>query len=167
VCGAVLTVFAFAGPGETDGVQYHFVTKERFQEEIANNSFIEWAIYSGNHYGTTVEAVNSLKQRKLIAILDIDIQGVISLKALPRSRIDPFYIMLVPPSIEDLRARLLGRGDTSPTSMRKRLDTAVVELEYANKPGYFDRVIVSGEREATYKAFVQAMQDSQIHDAKM
>lgn len=162
--GAMMRHFfdiAPSGPGETDGVQYHFVTLERFREEIAAGSFIEWAVYSGNHYGTTVKAVTDLAAQGKIALLDIDLQGVKSLKALPKASIDPFYIVLVPPSVDDLRRRIEGRGDTSPESMRKRLDTAVVELEHAAIPGFFDRVIVSGDREMTYQTFLEAMQASQ------
>lgn len=108
-----------------------------------------------------MDALNHVKQRGQIALLDIDLQGVKTLKALPRDRINPFFIALVPPSVEELQKRLEGRGDTSPNSMRKRLDTARIELEHARIPGFFDKVIVSGDREETYDAFKKAILDSQ------
>lgn len=143
-------------------MQYHFVSVDRFKEEIAKGAFIEWAIYAGNYYGTSVEAVKALKEKGLIALLDIDLTGVKSLKALPRELIDPFYITLVPSSIGELRQRIERRGDTSPESMRKRLDTALSELEAANLPGFYDRVIVSGDLDGTYAKFRQAVMDSQV-----
>lgn len=149
-------------------MQYHFVTEEEFLAEVGRGAFVEWAVFAGHHYGTTIDAVNSLKARGQVAILDIDIQGVKSLKALPRERIDPFYMMLVPPSVADLRKRLEGRGDTSPTSMHRRLERAAIELEYAKIDGFFDRVIVSGPIEETYEQFKAAILESQrVKDARM
>lgn len=57
------------GPGETDGVQYHFVTVEKFKEEVEKGCFIEWAVYSGNHYGTTIQALNDLKEKVCVFFL--------------------------------------------------------------------------------------------------
>lgn len=148
-------------PGETDGVQYHFTTVDRFKEEVAQGAFIEWAVYAGNYYGTTVSALTQVKDKGQIALLDIDLQGVKTLKSLPRERVDPFYIALVPQSIEVLQQRIEKRGDTSPASMRKRLDIAAVELEHTRIPGFFDRVIVSAGLEETYEAFKKAILESQ------
>lgn len=148
-------------PGEMDGVQYHFVTVERFKEEVEKGAFIEWAVYAGNYYGTTVAALKDVREKGQIALLDIDLTGVKTLKSLPKTVVDPYYLALVPPSIEELQHRLETRGDTSPHSMRKRLDTAKVELEHTRIPGFFDKVIISGDRDATYEQFKQAMLESQ------
>ena len=75
------------------------------QEEIEQKAFIEWAVYAGNYYGTTVAALASVKAKGQIALLDIDLQGVKTLKSLGKERVDPFYVVLVPPSIEDLQVR--------------------------------------------------------------
>ena len=141
-------------------MQYHFVTPDKFKEEIEKGAFIEWASYAGNYYGTTVGALQDVEKKGRVALLDIDLQGVKSLKAVDKSVVDPFYLVLVPPSMDDLRHRLEGRGDTSPGAMRKRLDTAKVELEHSRIPGFFDRVITSGEREETYAQFKEAMIES-------
>jgi guanylate kinase len=61
-------------PNETQGVQYHFTTVDRFKEEIAAGAFIEWAVYAGNYYGTTVAALANVKEKGQIALLDIDLQ---------------------------------------------------------------------------------------------
>jgi len=61
-------------------VQYHFVTVERFKDEVAEGSFVEWAVYSGNYYGTSLRAIHDLKSKNQIALLDIDLQGVKTLK---------------------------------------------------------------------------------------
>jgi guanylate kinase len=90
-------------------------------------------------------------------------QGVKTLKSLPRERVDPFYIALVPESLQVLQERLEKRGDTSPASMRKRLDTASIELEHTRIPGFFDRVIISAGLDETYEAFKKAIMESQEH----
>jgi len=147
--------------GEEDGVAYNFVSRDAFLKEVEANKFIEWAEYAGNCYGTSVDAVKRVQEAGQIVLLDIDMQGVQSVKALGPKVIDAYYIMFVPPSVEELERRLKGRGDTSPQAMRKRLDTAKAELVFAEKEGYFDCVIVSGDLDETYQSFLKAMKESQ------
>uniref|UniRef100_A0A8C5WL01 Guanylate kinase 1 n=1 Tax=Leptobrachium leishanense TaxID=445787 RepID=A0A8C5WL01_9ANUR len=86
-------------PGESNGKDYHFVTREVMQKGIDNGEFIEHAVFSGNMYGTSKAAVRDVQARNQICILDIDMQGVKSIK---RTDLNPMYISIQPPSVETL-----------------------------------------------------------------
>ncbi|WRT63868.1 guanylate kinase [Kwoniella shivajii] len=118
--------------GEENGKQYHFVTRDEFMERVGNGEFLEWAEFGGNCYGTTFAALTALYPRR--CILDIELQGVLQLRSkasLQTPPLDPVYLFLAPPSIETLKARLSGRGTETDASIRKRLDAAKAEIEYA------------------------------------
>merc|ERR1719384_61978 len=88
-------------PGERDGVEYHFVTKL-----VSEGAFLEFATFSGNNYGTSRAAVETVKQEGKICILDIDVQGVKNIK---RTDLDPDYVFIKPPSRAALEERLRAR----------------------------------------------------------
>ena len=139
--------------GEKNGTDYHFVTKEEFQKEIEGKKFVEWAQFSGNYYGTSIKAVEDVASTGKTCILDIDMQGVKSVKA---SRLNARYLFLSPPLIEELRSRLEGRGTETAESVEKRLAAATAEMEYA-QTGAHDKIIVNDDLEKAYgefKAFV-------------
>ncbi|RLV85909.1 Guanylate kinase [Meyerozyma sp. JA9] len=143
--------------GEQNGIDYHFVTKDEFQKEIEEKRFVEWAQFSGNYYGTTIKAVEDVASTGKTCILDIDMQGVKSVKA---SRLNARYLFLSPPSVEELRSRLEGRGTETAESVEKRLAAATAEMEYA-KTGAHDKIIVNDDLEKAYsefKAFVLEQQ---------
>ncbi len=134
--------------GEVDGKDYNFSTVEEFEDLIKKNAFVEWAKFSGNYYGTSIAAVKKLQEDgKKIPILDIDLQGVLSVK---KTDLNARYIFLAPPSIEELRERLSKRGTETPESLQKRIDTASKELEESKK-GIHDIVIVNDDLEKAYK----------------
>ncbi|GMM38394.1 guanylate kinase [Saccharomycopsis crataegensis] len=135
--------------GEVDGVHYNFTEVPVFQKMIENNDFVEWAQFSGNYYGTSVASVKKLTtgESKRIPILDIDLQGVLSVK---KTDLDARYIFLSPPSIEELRQRLEKRGTETPESLQKRIDTASKELEESKK-GIHDIIIVNDDLDKAYK----------------
>lgn len=89
--------------GEIDGVHYHFSDKEDMSEAINNGKFIESATFSGNMYGTSKAAVEKVLQMQKVCILDIDTQGV---KQIKQSDLEPWYIFIEPPSLEELEKRL-------------------------------------------------------------
>nr|XP_054749674.1 guanylate kinase-like [Lytechinus pictus] len=97
---------------------------------IANGEFLEHAQFSGNMYGTSKKAVQDVLATKRICILDIDVQGVKSIK---ETDLKPIYIFVKPPSIEVLEERLRGRKTDSEEAIQKRLATAIKELEYIDK----------------------------------
>lgn len=108
-------------PGETDGVNYYFVTRERFQEMIAAGELLEHAEYVGNYYGTPEGPVNAMLEQGMDVILEIEVQGALIVKA---KRPDAHLIFIAPPSFEVLENRLRGRGTEAPEVVSMRLEKA-------------------------------------------
>ncbi|XP_033856662.1 guanylate kinase isoform X3 [Acipenser ruthenus] len=134
-------------PGEENGKDYHFVTKEVMQQGIGTGDFIENAEFSGNMYGTSKASVQDVQARNLICILDIDMQGVKNIK---KTDLNPIYISVQPPSMEILEKRLRDRQTETEESLQKRLDAARTDMEISNEPGLFDIVIINDDLEEAY-----------------
>ncbi|HHV63899.1 MAG TPA: guanylate kinase [Peptococcaceae bacterium] len=113
-------------PGETEGKEYYFRTREEFMEMIKNNEFLEWAEFCGNYYGTPRFHVESVLARKKTILLEIDIQGAKQVKA---KYPDGVFIFIVPPSLATLSQRLRSRGTEPEDVIERRLATALKELE--------------------------------------
>lgn len=128
--------------GEEDGKAYHFVTKEAMETAIGNGEFIEHAVFAGNMYGTSKAAVETVRSKGLICVLDIDVQGVVSIK---KTDLNPNYLFVKPPSIEELEKRLKARGTETEDSLGRRLEAARKDMEYGDAPGNFDLVIVNDD----------------------
>ncbi|XP_014826383.1 PREDICTED: guanylate kinase [Poecilia mexicana] len=141
-------------PGEENGRDYHYVTREAMQAAINNGEFIESAEFSGNLYGTSKAAVQAVQAKNLICILDIDMQGVKNIK---KTDLSPMYISIQPPSMEVLEKRLRDRNTESEESLQKRLHAANVDMELSKEPGMFDVVIVNDNLEDAYKNLKQAL----------
>ena len=120
-------------PSETDGVNYYFMSKERFEEMIAHDELLEHVSYAGNYYGTPEKPVNDALEQGISVVLEIEAQG--ALKVMER-RPDAISIFIAPPSYEELERRLLGRGDTAPEIAAERLKIALWECEQAKKYQY-------------------------------
>lgn len=120
-------------PSETDGVNYYFMSKERFEEMIAKDELLEHVSYAGNYYGTPEKPVNDALEQGISVVLEIEAQG--ALKVMER-RPDAISIFIAPPSYEELERRLLGRGDTAPEIAAERLKIALWECEQAKKYQY-------------------------------
>ena len=130
-------------PGEQDGVDYYFVTRERFDEMIRNNELLEHADFVGNSYGTPRSQVEARLEKGISVILDIEVQGAAQVKA---SMPEAVTVFLAPPSLEVLEQRLRGRGTDSEEMIRRRLETARQELLLA--PAY-DYIVIANEPEQT------------------
>jgi len=128
-------------PGEVDGKDYFFVTDEEFDKTIAENGFLEYAGKFGNRYGTPLKPILEKLNAGQDVLLDIDIQGAISVK---KSYPKGVFIFILPPSMAELRKRITGRGTETPESLRKRLGKALEEISYIDK---YDYCIVNGELE--------------------
>ncbi|KAL7506260.1 hypothetical protein ACHAXN_003526 [Cyclotella atomus] len=138
--------------GEVNGVHYHFREKEEVKRGIEDGEFVEWAEVHGNYYGTSIKLVQTVQNDNKICILDIDVQGVRSIKSGTSSTsLNPIYVFIAPPSMEALEARLRGRGTEEESSVIKRLANAKAELEYGLEEGNFDRVFVNDDLEKTCK----------------
>lgn len=135
--------------GETNGVEYHFVTAEVFKELIDEGKFIEHAEFAGRRYGTSVQAVKDVVNKGRACVLDIEMEGVKQVKKY--DDLEAKFVFVKPPSVEELEKRLKGRGTESEEAIRKRLDQAVKELEYAEGEGVHDVVIVNDNLETAYQ----------------
>ena len=119
--------------GEINGMHYFFITKEEFESLIKENSFLEYANYSGNYYGTSKKFVEEkLKEGKSV-LLEIELQGALQvMKKCP----DAVTIFITPPTFEELENRLRGRHSESEDAILKRLEAAKEELKNADKFHY-------------------------------
>lgn len=139
-------------PGEVDGRDYNFTSAETFKQMIEEGRFIEWAQFSGNYYGTTVRAVQDVVEKGKKCILDIDMQGVQAVKSKPE--LHARYLFIAPPSIDQLRQRLVGRGTETDDSIARRLDAATREMQYAQS-GAHDCIVVNDDLERAYAELKQ------------
>ena len=120
-------------PGEQDGVIYYFYTKEKFREMIDQGQLLEWAEVYGNFYGTPKQKVLDRLDAGEDILLEIDTQGALNvMKVMPEG----LFIFLLPPSLEELAARLKGRGTETEESLHRRLGAAVDEIKLATKYRY-------------------------------
>lgn len=123
--------------GEINGVHYHFLTKEQFEQKIEQNQLLEYASYAGNYYGTPLEYIEIERNKGKDVILEIEVQGASEVR---KKCQDATSIFIVPPSFEELENRLLGRGTDDLETIKKRLEIAKVELLEQDK---FDNVVVN------------------------
>ncbi|XP_051233555.1 guanylate kinase 1b isoform X2 [Dicentrarchus labrax] len=152
-------------PGEEDGKDYHFTTKEAMQEGIDNGDFIENAEFSGNMYGTSKAAIEDVQAQNLICILDVDIQGV---KRIKETDLNPIYISIQPPSMEILEKRLRDRQTETEESLQKRLEAARIDMELSKEPGVFDVVIINDDLERAYEELKDILNEEiqKVQEAK-
>ena len=127
-------------PGERDGVDYHFLSREAFDRRRAAGAFLEWAEYGGQLYGTLLAEVERVQAEGRHVILDIEVQGA---RQVRERRTDVVSIFILPPSAEELLARLGGRGTDRSADLERRLRRAVAELDEAL--GY-DYLVVNDDR---------------------
>ena len=136
-------------PGEVDGVNYFYVSDEKFDQMIEDNQLLEWANYAGNRYGTPRTAVQEKLAAGTPVLLEIEVQGA---KQIREAMPEALLVFLEPPTWADLEARLAGRGTESQTQVQARLDAALKELE---SKGFFDEVIVNDEVNRAASELVQ------------
>ena len=128
-------------PGERDGEDYFFLSKDEFRRRQAAGEFLEWAEYAGELYGTLKAEVDRVLAAGRHVLLDIEVQGARQVRKQyphPASR----AVFILPPSAAELRRRLQGRRTESPGEMAKRLETAIRELRQAEA---FDHVVVNDD----------------------
>ena len=115
---------------ETDGVTYNFTTVENFEKMIDNGEMLEWAKYNGNYYGTPKTAVEKMLDSGKNVILEIEPQGAFKVKEMMPEAI---LIFIIPPTMQMLKERLVGRGRESEGEIENRIKSAVWELKQAPK----------------------------------
>lgn len=125
--------------GEIDGINYFFIDDEKFDEMIRNNEFLEYAYVHGNRYGTPVKFVTEQIQNGEIVILEIDVQGAIQIKEKYKEAV---FIFLIPPSMNELKNRIVKRGTESKEDIELRLKNALNELKFIDK---YDYIVINDE----------------------
>jgi guanylate kinase len=123
--------------GEADGVNYFFKSREQFQQLIQDNQMLEWAEYVGNYYGTPRNFVEDTLNAGKDIILEIEVQGALKVK---QSFPEGVFIFLLPPSLDELESRIVGRGTDSQESIRNRMSVAVDEIRLLE---HYDYAIVN------------------------
>jgi len=112
-------------PGERDGVDYHFLTREQFDRAVAGGQFVEHADYAGRSYGTLRSELEDRLRAGVPVVLEIEVQGARQVRAAMPEAVQVF---IAPPSVQALRARLTGRGTDDETEVERRLRVAEQEL---------------------------------------
>ncbi len=120
--------------GEVDGVHYHFLSREQFQQWIAEDAFLEHAEFVGNYYGTPKKYVDAAMDQGRDVILDIEIQGA---EQVHQQRPEAVRIYVAPPSWAELERRLIGRGTEDMEKVRSRLERGKQEFAAASSFDYF------------------------------
>ncbi|HEY8420493.1 MAG TPA: guanylate kinase [Thermoclostridium sp.] len=120
-------------PGEIDGKNYFFVSRERFLEMIREGALLEWVEYCGNYYGTPKMYVEQELEKGHVVLLEIEVEGAHNVK---RQYPDCISVFITPPTIEELRKRITKRGTESPEVIEKRMKRALEEMEQLDSYDY-------------------------------
>jgi guanylate kinase len=129
-------------PGEEDGKDYCFVTEEAFRERIVQGEFAEWEEYSGYLYGTSAKTMNAFLEKGFDLLLDIEPRGAGALK---KNYPGGIFVFILPPSMDELKRRLDGRGFDNEEQMKERLDRAMDEIR---EVAWYDYVIFNDRLES-------------------
>jgi guanylate kinase len=128
---------------EKEGTDYYFMSQQEFQQKIRHNDFVEWEmVYEGKYYGTLKSELQKIWKMKKVPLLDIDIKGAIHVQQQHPQHC--LTIFVEPPSIDELKKRLLSRGTETDESLRARLNKASYEISFKHS---FDKVIVNDQLE--------------------
>ncbi|HBY90965.1 MAG TPA: guanylate kinase [Streptococcus sp.] len=133
-------------PGEVDGKDYFFRSREEFEELIRNGQMLEYAEYVGNYYGTPLTYVNETLDKGIDVFLEIEVQGALQVK---KKVPDAVFIFLTPPDLNELQERLVGRGTDSEEVIAQRIERAREEIALMSEYDYAivnDEVALAAER---------------------
>lgn len=140
---------------EKDGIDYYFMDAAEFMARVEQGEFVEWEeVYKGTCYGTLRAEIDRIWDRGHVVVFDVDVVGALNIKKLFGDQALSVFIM--PPSVEALRDRLVGRGTDTPEAIERRLAKAEQEIAYAPK---FDRVIINDDLETAYAVAVAVVGD--------
>ncbi|XP_076262761.1 uncharacterized protein LOC143197873 isoform X2 [Rhynchophorus ferrugineus] len=135
-------------PGERHGQHYYFTDENAMRTAIDNGEFIEHAVFSQNMYGTSFKALEDISNQGKIPIMDIDMQGVIQVKS---TALNPWCVFVKPPSMVELRNRLIDRKTETEDSLERRLSKAREEIKYGMKAGNFHKIITNDDFNKAYR----------------
>ncbi|MCH5279297.1 MAG: guanylate kinase [Christensenellaceae bacterium] len=147
ICFSVSATTRQIRPGEQEGVSYFYKSVEEFNSMIANNEFLEYmCVFGKNYYGTPRAYVENKLNQGMNVLLDIDVQGAMSVKA---NYPEAVMVFIAPPSLSVLRSRLVGRATETPEAVERRLAECKTELAYIPK---YDYVVVNDDLNAAVEA---------------
>ena len=145
--------------GELEGIDYYFVSNQEFKAKREKSQFLEWAQVHTEYYGTSFETIKKHRQKGFDILLELDVQGVNSLRKMD---FEGVYILILPPSIEEMAKRLRKRGTETEESIERRITTGKEEIKSYKK---YDYIITNFEVEETVEsilAIVRAEKSSVI-----
>ncbi len=130
-------------PGEQEGINYYFVSKEEFEQKINNNEFLEYATYNNNYYGTLKSKIDEKLENNIDVISEIEVKGARNIK---NKYPDSLLIYILPPSLKELENRLRNRKTEDEQTIKNRLNIAKEELKQIN---IYDYAVVNDNLEET------------------
>lgn len=140
---------------EQNGVEYYFLSVEDFKQKIANNEFLEYEeVYAGGFYGTLKASVENMLNEGYNVVFDVDVKGGVNIKKYFGEQALSLFIQ--PPSIDELRRRLIGRATDSMEKIEERLAKAEYELTFASK---FDKIVINDDLEQAEKEALSIVQE--------
>ncbi len=141
--------------GEVDGKAYYFLSPEEFQRKVAGGEFVEWEqVYEGMYYGTLRSEVERIWDAGATVVFDIDVKGALNVKEQLGESV--LTIFIAPPSMDELRTRLVARGTETEESLAKRLSRAEMELSQAER---FDVQVVNDDLDVAVASVVSLVRD--------
>ena len=139
-------------PGEVDGKSYYFVSRERFEELIAQGALLEYAEYVGNYYGTPLKPILEATEQGIDIVMDVDVVGALKIK---EKMPEAVLVFITAPSLDVIRQRLEKRGDVSPEAMEERLERAKWEYTQAER---YDYLVVNEDLDTAAGELMAIMQ---------
>ncbi len=143
-------------PGEIDGVDYRFISKEKFFEYVKQNRFLEWAQVHGNYYGTLKEDVEKELKKGNDVVLEIDVQGAEQVKSIFP---DSVLIFIMPPSFKELEERLKKRGTEDEKDLQKRLENSKIEMKHVDM---YDYAVINDDLNKAVNQVINIIQTERI-----
>ena len=148
--------------GEVDGENYYFLSKDEFIKRVENCEFLEYAQVYNNYYGTPKKHIEEKLNAGIDVILEIDIQGALQVKETYKEGV---YIFILPPSMEELKKRIINRGSETTESLNTRFSSAYSELSYMGRYNY---AVINDEVEEAVKKIVSIIvaEKCRVHRVK-
>ncbi len=143
-------------PGETPDGKYRFISREKFEEMIANGELLEHNVFVGNYYGTPKKYVEEQLESGFDCIVEVDVNGAAQIK---EKMPDAVSIFICPPSFEVLKSRLSNRGTDSAEAVNKRLEASIGEIKRAKE---FDYVVVNDNLEDAVDGFISVIKSQHL-----
>ena len=142
--------------GEVEGEKYNFITREKFEQMIADDMLLEYNCYVGNYYGTPREPVEKSVDNGIDIIIEVDVNGAEQIrKKLPEAK----SIFIMPPSFAELERRLCGRGTEAPEVIKLRLDSAIGEIKRATE---YDYIVVNDDLSVAVDDMISVIESQKL-----